>query len=255
MPIHERSLVESERVLKKERLVIDGIDVSGDWNLIILPRTVEDYDLDFAKEIMESPDGKTIQQCYQCSYCTASCPVHNYWDDRYNPRHFIYLARLGMVDELQKRVDVMWRCVSCHKCTHRCPKGVLVEDVLKVILRVMYKRGLIGDYPSKKFDQFFTENVLEYGRIEDGELLFGWMEKQGYKIKKDPILRKPIPFFSDIPKWLKDMVSKPIKEGNIGFLMLNAKHMLFHPRTKEWNKFKQVLRKVMEEEGALAKGG
>jgi len=51
------------------------------------------------------------------------------------------------------------------------------------------------------------------------------------------------------------MVSKPIKEGNISFLMLNAKHMLFHPRTKEWNKFKQVLRRVMEEEGALAKGG
>jgi heterodisulfide reductase subunit C2 len=37
MAIHERSLVEPERIVRKERLVIDGVDVSGDWNLIILP--------------------------------------------------------------------------------------------------------------------------------------------------------------------------------------------------------------------------
>lgn len=252
MAIHERSLVEPERIVRKERLVIDGVDVSGDWNLIILPRVINDYDLDFAKEIINSPDGKTINQCYQCSYCTASCPVHNYWDERYNPRHFIYLARLGLIDELQKRADVMWRCVSCHKCTHRCPKGVLVEEVLKVILRTMAKKGLIEEYPSKKFDKFFTEQVLEYGRIEDGELLFGWIEKQGYKVVKDPILKKPIPFIGETPEWLKELTMKPIKSMNIGFLMLNAKHMLFHPRTKNWNRFKQVLRKVMEEEGALA---
>jgi heterodisulfide reductase subunit C len=95
MAIHERSLVEPERIVRKERLVIDGVDVSGDWNLIILPRVINDYDLDFAKEVMSLPEGKTMIQCYQCSYCTASCPVHNYWDERYNPRHFIHLARLG----------------------------------------------------------------------------------------------------------------------------------------------------------------
>ena len=56
MAIHERSLVEPERILRKERLVIDGVDVSGDWNLIILPRVISDYDLDFAKEIINSPE-------------------------------------------------------------------------------------------------------------------------------------------------------------------------------------------------------
>ncbi|RUM32225.1 MAG: heterodisulfide reductase subunit C [Aquifex sp.] len=249
MAIHERSLVEPERILRKDRLVIDGIDVSGDWNLIILPRVIEDYDLSLLEEVLQQPEGKTILQCYQCSYCTASCPVHNYWDERYNPRHFIHLARLGLVDELQKRADVMWRCVSCHKCTHRCPKGVLVEEVLKAILKVLAKRGLIEEYPSKKFDKFFLEQVYEYGRIEDGDLLFGWIEKQGYKVFKDPILKKPIPLFGEIPEWLKTLAVKPIKNLNIDFLILNAKHMLIHPRTKNWSKMKQVLKKVFEEEG------
>jgi len=249
MAIHERSLIDPERVLRKERLVIDGVDVSGDWNLIILPRVVQDYDLDFLREVLEEPEGKTILRCYQCSYCTASCPVHNYWDERYNPRHFIHLARLGLLDELQKRADVMWRCVSCHKCTHRCPKGVLVEEVVKAILKVMSKRGLIEEYPSKRFDKFFFETVYEHGRIEDGELLFGWMEKQGYRVARDPILKKPIPFMGGIPEWLKELAMKPIRNMNVSFLLLNAKHMLFHPKTKEWNRFRQVLRKVLEEEG------
>jgi len=73
MAIHERSLVEPERIVRKERLVIDGVDVSGDWNLIILPRVINDYDLDFAKEVMSLPEGKTMIQCYQCS--TAPPPV------------------------------------------------------------------------------------------------------------------------------------------------------------------------------------
>ncbi|HIC97686.1 MAG TPA: heterodisulfide reductase subunit C, partial [Aquificaceae bacterium] len=133
-----------------------------------------------------------------------------------------------------------------------CPKGVLVEEVLKAILRVMAKRGLIEDYPSKKFDKFFLESVYEHGRIEDGELLFGWIERQGYKVVKDPILKKPIPFMGGVPEWLKQLVVKPIKSMNIDFLMLNTKHMLFHPKTKNWGKFKQVLRKVMEEEGVFA---
>jgi heterodisulfide reductase subunit C len=228
MAIHERGLVEQERIIKKDRIVIDGVDASGDWNLIILPRVINDYDLDFAKDIINHPQGKTINQCYQCSYCTASCPVHNYWDEKYNPRHFIYLAS-----------------------THRCPKGVLVEEVLKVIVNQMSKRGLIEEYPSKKFDKFFTESVIEYGRIEDGELLFGWMEKQGFNVMKDPILKKPIPFAGGLPDWLKSLAIKPLKGMNIDFLILNAKHMLIHPRTQNWNRFKQVLERVIREEGIM----
>ena len=44
MAIHERGLVDQERIVKKDRIVIDGVDASGDWNLIILPRVINDYD-------------------------------------------------------------------------------------------------------------------------------------------------------------------------------------------------------------------
>ena len=43
MPIHEKSLIDPNQVLSAEKLVIEGVDVSGHWNTMILPRTVADY--------------------------------------------------------------------------------------------------------------------------------------------------------------------------------------------------------------------
>ena len=40
MAIHEKSLIEPERILSHDSLVVDGGYVSGHWNTMIAPRTL-----------------------------------------------------------------------------------------------------------------------------------------------------------------------------------------------------------------------
>ena len=43
MPIHEKSLIRPENVHVQDKLVLDGIDVSGHWSTFIESRVVADY--------------------------------------------------------------------------------------------------------------------------------------------------------------------------------------------------------------------
>ena len=43
MPIHEKSLIRPENLSTHENLVIDGVDVSGDWSTFIHSRVISDY--------------------------------------------------------------------------------------------------------------------------------------------------------------------------------------------------------------------
>ena len=40
MAIHEKTLIAPDQILTSETLVVDGVDVSGHWNTMILPRTL-----------------------------------------------------------------------------------------------------------------------------------------------------------------------------------------------------------------------
>ena len=44
MPIHEQSLIRPENLKTHNKLVLDGVDVSGHWSTFIEPRVVTDYD-------------------------------------------------------------------------------------------------------------------------------------------------------------------------------------------------------------------
>ena len=44
MPIHEQSLIRPENLRTHEKLVVDGVDVSGHWSTFIESRVVSDYD-------------------------------------------------------------------------------------------------------------------------------------------------------------------------------------------------------------------
>ena len=51
MAIHEKSLIRPENLSTHDDLVIDGIDVSGDWSTFIHTRVVADYNEDLEEEI------------------------------------------------------------------------------------------------------------------------------------------------------------------------------------------------------------
>ena len=63
MPIVERSLVEVQRT---EKLELEGIDVSGDWNTFLRSRVATDLDVKILDWVKGHPQGDTISRCWQC---------------------------------------------------------------------------------------------------------------------------------------------------------------------------------------------
>jgi len=126
MPIHEKSLIRPENIRAQDKLIVDGVDVSGHWSTFIEPRVVTDYNERLEEEIAALPGGELIHRCWQCGSCTNSCTVNAINPD-FNPRYWIYLIRTGMESELLRDKDIIWQCVSCHKCTYACPRDVVPE--------------------------------------------------------------------------------------------------------------------------------
>jgi heterodisulfide reductase subunit C len=130
MPIHEKSLIRPENLIEHDKLVIDGIDVSGHWSTFIESRALTDYNENLQDEIEALGGGEHISRCWQCGSCTNACTVNAINPD-FNPRYWIYLIRLGMESELVRDKDIIWQCVSCNKCTYACPRDVNPEGVMK----------------------------------------------------------------------------------------------------------------------------
>ncbi|MCW5604895.1 MAG: hypothetical protein KIT18_10165, partial [Burkholderiales bacterium] len=99
MPIHEKSLIAPGDLETSDKLVVDGVDVSGHWNTFIKPRYVSDYDPDFYRTIERYPGGENVSRCWQCGSCTNSCTMYAINTD-FNPRYWIYLVNLGLKEEL-----------------------------------------------------------------------------------------------------------------------------------------------------------
>ena len=174
--IVERSLVEDERILEEEKLVIDGIDISGRWNTFIEPRVDTDFERQFFKEFRSLPGGKYINRCWQCGNCTAVCTVTPIFPE-FNPRHFIYCLQLGNMTELKKRADIAWRCVGCYKCTQRCPKDVNPAETMEA-LGIMIRKY----FPEKVNPQQATINTLYHNQmLSTGRLNLAQLQVESLK--------------------------------------------------------------------------
>jgi heterodisulfide reductase subunit C len=254
MAIHEKSLVAPSDLMTSEKLVMDGVDVSGHWNTMMKPRYVSDYEPDFYKTI-QAYGAPNVHRCWQCGSCTNSCTVYALNTD-FNPRYWIYLVNLGLKAELLKDKDIIWQCVSCNKCTNICPKDVRPEEVMKALQHWMEDEGHVAKSSATLFDEEFTRQCLERGRIEDTEVIFNFMRKTGQDIvallkkgwlgimiarmNKLPLLRegKLLKFLARLP------VAGPLKMGWM---------ILFKPRTRGWARTGEVLAAYVAEQKRLIK--
>jgi heterodisulfide reductase subunit C len=249
MAIHEKTLIDADRLITSDKLVVDGVDVSGHWNTMILPRTLKDYDDDFETKIKTYAGAENVHRCWQCGSCTNSCTMYAQNTD-FNPRYWIYLVRLGLKDELLKDKDIIWQCVSCNKCTNICPKDVRPEGVMKALAHWIEDEGFGPKSNSTIFDEEFTRQCLERGRIEDSEVmtnffmqmaLHGWLGI----------------FVARMNKWTD------LRQGNvIKFItrtpIMHSLHMglamVFKPKTKSWGRTGEVLQQYVKEQKELAHG-
>lgn len=177
--IFERSLLDEDQILEQENLVIDGVDISGRWNTFIKSRVQQDFDLSALNEVRSMVTGDSIDRCWQCGMCTASCTV-NPLEEAFNPRKFIYLLRLGRMEDLRKKANVIWKCVGCYKCTHRCPKGVNTAEVIDAIASLLHHR-YPEEFPKSEIvnREVYAQDIYNRGRTNVVKLRMDFLKKLG----------------------------------------------------------------------------
>ncbi len=232
MAIHEKSLIRPENLKVQDKVVVDGVDVSGHWSTFIQSRVVTDYNEALEEEIAALPGGEHIHRCWQCGSCTNSCTV-NALNPDFNPRYWIYLIRTGMESELLRDKDIIWQCVSCNKCTYACPRDVEPEGVMKATAHWLELKGHAQKSKSTLFDEEFTEQVIATGKIEEGRIIRNFFARTGQPLLQD---------------WLVEMAKRvarrlPFKQG-----LMMGWATLFRPRTRKWAKASAALSEYVHEQ-------
>jgi heterodisulfide reductase subunit C2 len=234
MPIHEQSLIRPENLQTHEHLVVDGVDVSGHWSTFITSRVVTDYNEALEDEIAALPGGEHINRCWQCGSCTNSCTV-NALNPDFNPRYWIYLARLGMESELLRDKDIIWQCVSCNKCTYACPRDVEPEGVMKAMGHWLELKGHTPKSPSMHFDEVFTEQIVAHGKIEEGRTIQRFFQRTGQPLLQD---------------WLLELARRMLRHLPVGLLTRMGLATLVAPRTRGWGPAGQAISDYAAEQHA-----
>ncbi|MFM9941177.1 MAG: 4Fe-4S dicluster domain-containing protein [Hyphomicrobiaceae bacterium] len=231
MPIHEKSLIRPENLVTHDNLVIDGVNVSGHWSTFITPRVVTDYNEALEEEIAAMPGGDKIHRCFQCGSCTNACTIHAL-EPRFNPRYWIYLIRMGYESELLRDKDIIWQCVSCHKCTHICPRDVEPEGVMKATAHWLQLKGHTPPSPSHIFDEEFSHQVIRRGKIEDTAVLHKFLKQT-----KQPLLQD----------WLVQIARNIAMRLPFKWGLKMAWAQVFKPKTRGWAKSRAAIEDYIHE--------
>ena len=145
--------IDKKQIIEKESVIIDGIELSADWNRMFEQRVIFDYDTDTLDKVRDLEGAESIGWCYQCSQCVPVCPVDAVGE--YGPMR-VY-KDLIMGEDLFKS-DELWKCTTCMQCLRVCPKEV---DMMKIMPAVREEAVMEGEVPDELQEAF--ENTFEYG--------------------------------------------------------------------------------------------
>ncbi|MEM0322169.1 MAG: 4Fe-4S dicluster domain-containing protein [Thermoprotei archaeon] len=137
--IVERDYVEQSRIVEPESLTAEGVDISGRWGTIVLPRTIQEFDTSLYERVKSLPGGAHIANCWQCGNCSAACPVAHEHPE-FNPRYLIHIVRMGYTSEIERLKDTVYLCSGCGLCSSVCPRGVDPQHVM-VALSLAFHGG------------------------------------------------------------------------------------------------------------------
>jgi heterodisulfide reductase subunit C len=115
-----------------------------------------EFDPKFKYQLLKMHGSEKLLKCFQCGNCTSDCPVARY-SDSYRPRTILRMATLGLKDRVLKS-ETLWLCAACFTCTDRCPQGVEVASVIRVLRNLAAEEGIV---PQVFKDQ--CSSILESG--------------------------------------------------------------------------------------------
>ena len=106
------------------------------------------------EELVELTGG-TINLCYQCGVCTASCPWGLVLQEPLSVRTFMRLAQVGLHDENGN----LWRCTTCAQCEPYCPRGVKITEVFRSLRNIAWDRRKVEKgLPSLLWSLYWNDN-------------------------------------------------------------------------------------------------
>jgi len=104
------------------------------------PIKASEIDPKFKYELSKMHGGEKLLRCFQCGTCTSDCPVARF-SDTYRPRTIIHMAQLGLKERVLNS-STLWLCAACFTCTDRCPQGVEVASVIRVLRNLAAEKGM-----------------------------------------------------------------------------------------------------------------
>jgi len=166
------------------------------------PAEAQHFDSDFKYEISKTPGGEKLLNCFQCGTCTSDCPIARF-SDTYRPRQIIRMAQLGLKKKVLS-LDTLWLCASCFTCTDRCPQGVEVASVIRVLRNLAAQKGRVPPVFRE-----LGSSILETG--------------YAYRIPESRIRKRETLGLPPLPKSDRASLSKTLR--NTPFLKLVGKEM------------------------------
>lgn len=122
----------------------------------------------FRHEI-ETLSGQNVNLCFQCSKCSAGCPLADKMDLK--PAQVMHSIRLGR-EEVVLNSQAIWLCVGCETCSTRCPQEVEPAAAMNAARVLALRRGI---KPSVKevgiYYRGFVDNMRLNGKIHDASVV------------------------------------------------------------------------------------
>ncbi len=180
--------------------VVDGVELTADWNRQFEMRVIEEYESSPLFELAALSEAESIEWCYGCGRCVPVCPVDLVGE--YGPRKVHRKLQMGV--DLLDDPD-LWLCTTCGNCLRVCPKQV---DMIKIM-------------PAAR------EAAMTHGKEVPGELQ-GVLEstfKYGNALGQSPRKRSAWTKGAGVP--VRDLTKEP---GRVEYLLYVEDYWAYHPR-------------------------
>ena len=103
---------------------------------------------------------------------------------------------------------------------------------MKALSHWLELKGHVPKSPSMVFDEVFSEQVFQRGKIEEGRVLRTFFKRTGQPLNQP---------------WLVALVTGLVKRFPVGFLMRLGLGALIAPRTSGWSRSKRAIGEYIEE--------